>query len=345
MTIQPQQPKKRSKKKIWKRVTLSLLTFIILLLGSGFAYEWLASRNAEQKYQPPGKLVDAGGYKLHINKLGQGSPTIILESGSGETSLSWRDIPEKLSEFATVVSYDRAGYAWSEKAPTARTGENIVRELHTALEREGIDGPYLLVGHSLGGMYARLFADTYRDEVAGMVLIDARPEDDERETKPILTAEKFAGNPPATVLQVLKLSGAMRIFQDVLLDGLVAKEDRGQFINVISKPSFFKAKEQEGNLAHTTEDAIRGQNLGSLPVRILSRGIPQDYAGFGFSEAAGKKLEDIWQKGQRKMLDLSTDSKQTVATHSGHMIIHDEPDLVIQTIRSLLTQLQSPSPQ
>ncbi|KKO55100.1 alpha/beta fold hydrolase [Paenibacillus sp. DMB20] len=333
-------PKKKAK---WKIVLLMVLSLIMLTIGSGFVYEWIASEQAKRNFPPPGKLVDVGGYRLHINKIGAGSPTILLEAGSGETSLSWRNIPKQLAEFATVVSYDRAGYAWSEKANTERTGANIVHEIHTALDKEGIGGPYIIVGHSLGGMYARLFAQTYRDEVAGLVLVDARPENDERDTKAIYSQEKFQGNPPASILKLLKMSGGFRLFKDFLLDGLVAKEDREQFINVIAKPSFFEAKEKEGNLAHTTEDAIRDQNLGSLPVKIIARGVMPDVSKAGISAEGGRKIEEIWQAGQRNMLNISTDSQLIVAKKSGHYVIHDEPDLVVNVIRSLFDKVSANS--
>lgn len=328
--------RKPSRWRIIKRALLIGVAVIGLAIGSGFAYEAIASQQAAKDYPPPGKLADAGGYKLHLVKAGSGSPTILLEAGSGETSLSWRQIPDELAKDATVVTYDRAGYAWSEPADTERTGENIVRELHTALENEGIHGPYLLVGHSLGGMYARLFAETYRDEVTGLVLIDARPEDDARETAVILKEEGFAGNPSASTLKLIKRSGLLRLFKDDLLEGQVPKEDRDRFLNVIAKDSFFEAKEAEGNLAWTTEEAIRNQHFGELPVRVIARGLPQNYAQAGISEEGGRKLEAIWQAGQRKMLELSTDSRLIVAEKSGHMVIHDQPELVIDTIRSLL---------
>ncbi|WP_139996505.1 alpha/beta fold hydrolase [Paenibacillus paridis] len=328
----------RAKRSVWKRMLLFGLSAIILLIGSGFIYEWLASKQAIKHYPAPGEMVDIGGYKLHINKIGSGAPTILLEAGSGETSLSWRDIPAQLAEHATVVSYDRAGYAWSEEADEERTGANIVKELHSALEKEAIAGPYLVVGHSLGGMYARLFTQTYPQEVSGLVLIDARPENDERDTKPILEQENFSGNPPASALKLLKNSGLFRLFEDFLLEGLVEEQDRGQFINVIAKPSYFDAKEKEGVLAYTTEDAIRGQHLGALPVRIIARGLPQNYAQAGLSADSGRKLEAIWQAGQRGMLDISTDSELIIAENSGHMVIHDQPELVVETILNLFKQ-------
>ncbi|MFD0678984.1 MULTISPECIES: alpha/beta fold hydrolase [unclassified Paenibacillus] len=330
---------KRKKKSKWRKLkygSLIALASMTIAIGSGFTYEAIASNQGARDYPPPGKLVDAGGYELHLVKSGGGSPAIVLESGSGETSLSWRDIPNDLATYATVVTYDRAGYAWSEMASSERTGDNIVRELYTALKKEGIQGPYLMVGHSLGGMYARLFAQTYRDEVMGLVLVDARPEDDAQDTKAILEEEKFAGNPPASTLKLLKQSGILRLLQNNLLKGLVAEEDSGQFINIIATPSYFKAKEEEAKFAYSTEDAIRGQRLGSLPVRIIARGVPQDYTQAGISVAGGRKLEKIWQSGQQKMLDISTDSHLIVAEKSGHMVIHDQPELVVDTILGLL---------
>lgn len=218
---------------------------MLLLIGAAFLYEWFASSQAKKDFPPPGTLVQVDGYQLHMHKQGNGSPTILMEAGSGETSLSWRDIPAELAQHATVVTYDRAGYAWSESAPTERTGANIVKDLHAALEKENIRGPYIMVGHSLGGMYARLFAQTYANEVQSLVLIDARPEDDERDTKALLEQAQFQGNPPASLLSLLKVSGTFRLFPDFMLDGLVAKQDRDTFVNVIATPPIFTPKKKK----------------------------------------------------------------------------------------------------
>jgi len=335
---------RKRKKPIWRRVGSTFIVLLvvgILVIGAGFFYEAVVAKKEALIYPPPGKLVDAGGYNLHLVKKGSGFPTIVFETGSGETSLSWRQIPDELSQDATVVVYDRGGYAWSEQAPSERSGENIVKELYTALQNEGLKGPYVMVGHSLGGMYARLFAQTYPDQVAGLVLVDARPENDESESKSILQEENFVGNPPVFVMKLLKNSGAMRIFKNSLLEGLVPREDRDVFVNVIATSSFFEAKDEEGSLAYVTEDSIRGQWLGKLPVRIITRGVAPDYASAGISEAGGHKLEAIWQAGQQEMLEISSDSEQIMAEASGHMIIHDQPELVVDIIRELLAALPS----
>ncbi|MBE0338509.1 alpha/beta hydrolase [Paenibacillus sp. 23TSA30-6] len=327
----------KQRRRTWTRIVTLIISCLLLVVISGFVYEWIASKQDKLQYPPLGEMVDAGGYRLHIHKLGSGSPTILLESGSGESSLSWRDIPEKLSSFATVVSYDRAGYAWSEEAATPRTGENIVRELHVALKNADIQAPYILVGHSLGGMYSRLYAQTYKDEVAGLVLVDARPENDARRTNEIYDKERPKVNPSPLISILLEKSGAFRLFPNFMLTGRVEYQDRKSFVNIVASSKYFRSVAEEGDLASTTEDAIRGQHLGNLPVRVIARGIQQDLTQFGISKRGNDQIEQSWQIGQREMLNISTNSKFIVAKKSEHMIIHDQPELVIQVIRELIT--------
>jgi pimeloyl-ACP methyl ester carboxylesterase len=330
------------RKAFGRRILRGVAVGGVLLLAVGVtsaAAEHLITADREARTAMPGELIDAGGFRVHMVKRGTGGSVVVMEAGSGETNLSWRDIPVALSENATVITYDRAGYAWSETSPNPRTGAHIVTELRTALHASGLTGPYVLVGHSLGGMYVREFAQLHPEEVAGLVLIDARPEDDDIRTQTILEEAGFAGNPPPAILTALKMSGALRSLSDVLLDGLVAPQDREPFLDVVASPSYFTTKQREADLAHLTEDAIRGQNLGDLPVRIIARGRSQDYANAGIPPEVGEQLETIWQDGQRRMLDLSSDATLVTATESGHMIIHDEPDLVIDTIDSLLETL------
>ncbi|WP_410453336.1 alpha/beta fold hydrolase [Paenibacillus alvei] len=329
----------------WKKGLICGLFLLIILVGSGFVYEMIASKLGEQAFPMPGKLIqiDSGNYLLHVQRVGEGhngAPTIIMEAGSGESSLSWGNIPAQLSPFAAVVTYDRAGYAWSTRARSERTGEHIVRELHEALDKEGIKGPYIMVGHSLGGLYARLFAQTYREEVVGLVLIDARTEDYMKETASIYAQEHHQEMPSAFLLGLTKNSGVLRLFQDSLLEGMVAKEKRSQFMNVIAKPSYFDAVAEEAKLIDSVENAVRGQKLGDMPVRVIPRGIPHPYSSTGISEEAAKKLEEIWQKGQRRMLNISSNSELIVAAKSGHMVIDDEPQLVVDVIREVLASVK-----
>jgi beta-lactamase class D/pimeloyl-ACP methyl ester carboxylesterase len=332
---------KRSRTFLWIRRGILLLVILAVLIGSGFVYEGVATWSNKKNYPMPGELVDAGGYRLHVQTVGNQPVTIVLEAGSGETSLSWGGIPNELSEDFTVVSYDRGGYGWSERANSKRSGENIVKELHHALQEAGLPGPYLLVGHSLGGMYTRLFAETYSDEVIGLVLVDARQEDDEKRTAPIYAKEKFQSKPSADVLALLKSSGVLRFFQNVLLEGMIEKEERGRFINVTASPAYFHAVEEEGENSTALEDILRGQDLGNLPVRVIARGLAPDYAAAGITDKAAAQIEQIWREGQEELLSISSNSKLVIAKQSGHMVMKDQPELIEEVIRELIDNIKS----
>jgi pimeloyl-ACP methyl ester carboxylesterase len=128
-------------------------------------------------FTPPGKLVDIGGYRLHLHCTGKGNPTVVLIAGGGDFSFDWSLVQPNVSRFARVCSYDRAGLAWSDPGPTPRTMRQDAHELHTLLSAAQIQAPYVLVGHSMGGLIARVYAAQYPNEVAGMVLVDATHED------------------------------------------------------------------------------------------------------------------------------------------------------------------------
>ena len=123
--------------------------------------------------QPPGRLVDVGGFMMHIYCTGEGSPTVVLDAGLGELSLSWAQVQEQLSQHTRVCSYDRAGMGWSEEGPKPRTYMRIADELHTLLHAGDEQGPYVLVGHSAGAHTVRFFVQKYPSEVTGIVLEDA----------------------------------------------------------------------------------------------------------------------------------------------------------------------------
>ncbi|HTC66059.1 MAG TPA: alpha/beta hydrolase [Candidatus Acidoferrum sp.] len=146
--------------------------FLLLSLLVGMSYQRAGEHRDTRLHPPPGKFVNLGTHRLHLLDEGRGSPTIILEAGLMSTNLSWTDIRRKLAESYRVVSYDRAGLGWSDIGPMPRTAERIVEELHSLLDRAAIPGPYVLVGHSFGGLTMPLFAARYPEQTAGMVLVD-----------------------------------------------------------------------------------------------------------------------------------------------------------------------------
>jgi len=127
-------------------------------------------------HPPIGKLTDIGGHRLHIHSTGEGIPSVIFESGGASWSLDWTLVQREVAKFTSASSYDRAGFGWSDPGPKPRTSRQIATELHALLAKAEIKKPYILVGASFGGHTARLFARRYPDEVAGIILLDARHE-------------------------------------------------------------------------------------------------------------------------------------------------------------------------
>jgi len=130
------------------------------------------------RYPPPGRMLDVGGRRLHVYETGQGSPTVVLEAGIAATSLSWRLVQDEVAKFTRVASYDRAGLGWSDPASQPLTLTRLVDDLHALLQVAQLPAPYVLVGHSFGGLIVRAYARRYPAETAGLVLVDAvRPEE------------------------------------------------------------------------------------------------------------------------------------------------------------------------
>src|SRR5918998_3069707 len=165
-------------RRIW-RPLLGLVVVLLVLAVLGAIYQAIATELAERAYPPPGEMVDVGGYRLHINCVGQGSPTVVLDAGSGGMSAQWVRVQQEVSGSTRVCAYDRAGMGWSEMGPDPRDAERITGELHTLLEGADIEGPCVLVGHSFGGMYMQTYAARYPDEVAGVGLVDSSTDPDQ----------------------------------------------------------------------------------------------------------------------------------------------------------------------
>ena len=155
------------------KALLGVIVALLVLAVSGAIYQAIATELAERAYPPPGEMVDVGGYSLHINCVGQGSSTVVLDGGSGEMSAHWVWVQREVSDTTRVCAYDRAGMGWSEMGPQPRDAKQISSELHTLLSKAGIEGPYVLVGHSFGGLYMQTYAARYPDEVAGVSLVES----------------------------------------------------------------------------------------------------------------------------------------------------------------------------
>lgn len=146
---------------------------VALLLAAGVVYQAIGSRLDRTRFPAPGRLIDVGGHRLHLYETGSGSPAVVLESGISASSLNWRRVQTQIAKFARVCSYDRSGLGWSELCDEPCTPMSLAAQLHSLLRAAELPSPYVLVGHSFGGLVVRAFAATFPDETAGIVLVDA----------------------------------------------------------------------------------------------------------------------------------------------------------------------------
>src|SRR5258706_10241271 len=167
-------PKTKSGRFSWlKRIFLTLLIIVIVLPLLGITYQTISTQVDKNTYPAPGQLIDIGGYRLHLYCMGEptdGSPTVVLEQGLGGTSPAWALIQPEVAKVTRVCAYDRAGLGWSDAAPA---GKQVVEELHTLLQKANISGPYVLVGHSFGGLHTLSLTPQYSKEVVGVVLLES----------------------------------------------------------------------------------------------------------------------------------------------------------------------------
>jgi pimeloyl-ACP methyl ester carboxylesterase len=334
------------------RFVVTALTAVVVLLSTIAR----AQDATAPPFGPPGKLIDIGGWRLHLNCTGErvaSSPIVILEAGIGDFSVEWSLVQPGVATFARVCSYDRAGDGWSELGPHPRTMHQIVYELHTLLERAGEHPPYVLVGHSYGGWPVRLYTFTYPSEVAGMVLIEAGADDPRRMLgdgklvrssdlatgKPIPAAQK--SNPlresdiPSAALAQIKvgLRDASLNANEPPRDKLPLEAQRmrtwalGQVKHVVAAVNPFEHEELAELRAERTK---REFAFGDMPLVVLTRGLPEEQGD------SGAALEQEHRREHAAIAALSRNGKLIIATHSGHHVQLDEPQLVVRTIQQVV---------
>ncbi len=308
--------------RIW-RVLLVLVVLLVLLAAAGLLYQGIASAVDASRYPASGKLINVGGYRLHINCIGTGSPTVILDAGLGGSSLDWSLVQPEVATFTRVCSYDRAGYGWSDYGPKPRTSGRIVAELHTLLIGAGIPGPYILVGQSFGGLNVRLYAYTYPQEVAGMVLVDASHENDPTALKAIMdgqqqlsTCQHFAP------FGVVRLLGSLNQFISPYPSAIQAVVKAHLYQTRFCGTWYDESAAWDESISQVLT-ARAQHSLGHLPLVVITH---------------GKDLDASWQALQNDLAGLSSNSTHVIASMSGHAIMFDQPDLVIAAIRQIVTK-------
>lgn len=320
---------------------------LIGVVGIGVIYQVLATGRDRQKFLPPGKLIEINDKSWHYQMMGQGHPTVIIDSGTGGTHLDWQLVQPEVAKFTSILTYDRAGYGWSEANSAPRTAEQAVSELRQLLGEVEIEPPYVLVGMSLGGLFSRLFAYQYPEEVAGMVLVDPAHERMYEETP----AEWMELNQKLEgllihVVPILGRIGLLRLLVNFdslpMAAGLFQKfppSMRPLAKSLYSQTQFGKTFAQESAAVSLSMNQVKQiretKPFPNIPLIVLSSGKPD----FDITQ-------DVLQKLQELHADLAKESLQgvhIVAHKSGHAIQLDKPELVIDAIRQVVEKVRCSS--
>ena len=275
-------------------------------------------------FKPPGKLIDVNGRKMHIYCIGNKSPTIILDSGTGGFSLEWIDIQHSLSQYVRVCAYDRAGYGWSDMGPLPRTTKRITHELHTLLQNAGIHGPYIMVGHSFGGFTAQYFARYFNHEIAGIVLIDSSHEEQ---------VYRLPENGKDVVRRSLHQDRSNMVTRSVLHEHF-PKEVAAVAQQLMTRwTALLTWREEMANYALSSRELrdVHDRPILEIPIVVLTRG-KRVWPNTPYGDA----METVWKELQDELSSLNGNSTHIIAENSGHVIHLDEPELVVDAIHDVL---------
>jgi len=330
-----------------------------LLLSVGWAYQWIGERRDRRRYLGRGRMVKLeDGRQTYVSEMGPDprlnsahdsapTPTVVFESGIAATSQNWLQVQEQVAGYARAVSYDRGGLGWSSACATARTPTNIARELRQTLRQAGIPGPYVLVGHSFGGLVVRRYAALYPGEVAGVVLVDPMRAEEwpplNEIQRPLLErgarlagygvpVARFGLARLATTSLLCRSGRASRFFSRAAGGGgahvmeritcEVGKMPRDVWPVVAahwSTPNFYRGLRAHVRAVPASVAEMQGAAALDIPVVLLTPG----------------SSEPLCRERLRR---IGSDVQQVIARNSGHWIHLDEPELVLEAIRGAVEQ-------
>ncbi|HZQ52879.1 MAG TPA: alpha/beta hydrolase [Bryobacteraceae bacterium] len=344
------------------RVAVTIAFTAAALALCGAISERVGESRDAQRFPRIGCLVQAAGLTFNINCYGSGSPTVVLESGLGLSSIGWVRIQPEIAKFARVCSYDRAGYGWSDRAQGRRTSLQLAKELKALLESAGEKGPYILVGPSFGGFIIRVYTGLYPADVAGLVFLDASHEDQQHRIDEIVPAAKeprmkAEDNERRREQRELMLSkftvplGIERLEATFHPDK--PEPAFGLSAHLIEEMNYLdqQAKTREVVLAESTAMPESGKmakysgNLGDRPTIVLTGGKMEFTPDPLFTDVVQEKLRNLWINVlQADEARLSTRGRQIVLKDSGHVIQLERPDAVIDAVRDVWSEVRASKP-
>jgi pimeloyl-ACP methyl ester carboxylesterase len=307
---------------------------VMLALASiGGGYQTLGAAADAKAFPMPGQLIDVGGHRLHLSCTGAGTPTVVLEPAAGEMSSNLGWITPAVARDTRVCAYDRAGRGWSEPASTAQDGAHIATDLHTLLQRGQVPGPYVLAGHSFGGLYVLTFAARYPDEVAGMVLVDSTAP--ASAANPGTPSPRHGGGSNAAMSRVSALVsttarlGLGRLYARSAWGSLPPRSRDEVRASDATASTLRSTIDEYVQAAASSEQAAALRDFGDKPLIVLTAGSGHDAA---------------WSAAQNGMATLSTNSVHRViagATHEDLIANQEDAAATTQAILEVVSSVRS----
>ena len=316
-----------------KRILLGALALVLFASSIGMLSEFYLRKMINEKYPPPGVLIEVDDHQLHyVRGGGPGPITVIFESGLDQGGhLVWGKVQEKVNEFAPTLSYDRAGVLWSERGGNPKTGSAIAEELHELLTKSNVSQPYLLVGHSIAGLTLRSYVDKYPEEVAGVVFVDAS-HPNQKEVIPELDG---GATPPLWVFRFLFSTGIARLMLDRHYPGTDPVDQINVIVNDVFPGHWIGLADEVKATDMLYKEAQEISSFGNIPMAVITGTRPDRW------DAAPERIpKEKLTKGvielQKDLLNLSGNSFWVPAEKSGHYVQLEQPEVIVEAIRELL---------
>ncbi len=341
----------------WVMGWICLVTAVVV---AGVLYQAIGAAFDRRRFTAPGMFSPVGRHRLHYRCEGAGSPAVVLEAGIAASSVTWSRVQPVIARETRVCSYDRAGLAWSDRAATPRSMPALVGELRQLLQHAGVSPPYVLVGHSFGGLVIRAFARAHPADVAGLVFVDPLHPEEWCDPTPIQRRRLRGGIFLSRVGAVLARLGVVRLCLALLSSGatgvpqrfsrLLGRDAAALIEHMVAEVQKLPRDVLPAVQAHwSSSKAFRGmwQHLAALP--MCSEYFARDTDDFGSTPiivlSAGAR-NPRWISADANLARASANGRQIVSERSGHWIHLDDPEVVIQAIRDVMRaeQLSSASP-
>jgi pimeloyl-ACP methyl ester carboxylesterase len=325
------------------RASAAITGAALIAAGLGAAYELVAQKRAVANFPPPGKMVDIGGRRMQLECIGTGSPTVVFEAGlSMDGALTWALVHESVAGFTRACTYSRAGLMWSDRSSRRHSAMHAAEDLNATLSNAGEKGPFVMVGHSLGGPYGMTYTKYFGEQVAGLVLVDATHPDQVRRMKPVMT------EPEPKLLQLaapLAWTGLLRPLSPSLVPHVPGRHRRDtEAIRAYAPHSLSALMAENDEFDATLAEAGTFRQLGCRPLQVLTAMKPysaDELAVMRITPQQGEQVQAIWRALQEEMASWSFWSEHQLLDRVGHDIQFSDPQVVVEAVRSVVAAVRS----